>query len=69
MKAKSERELMLAGARDYIEFNFGVRCKSKDIEDFPELKNETEDNRCPSCVAWEYYDFWVKETRKNAKHG
>lgn len=41
---------------------FGKRCKTKDYEDFPELKGD-EKSRCFSCLSWEkwdraFVDFW-----------
>lgn len=41
----------------FIENGWGKRCKSKDTDDFPDLKDT--DNRCACCEMWEYYDDYV----------
>lgn len=43
---------------------FGKRCKTKDYDDFPELKGD-EESRCFSCRSWEiwdkgFIDFWKR---------
>lgn len=35
---------------------WGKRCEIKDLEDFPELKNDPVNSRCPCCYAYELLD-------------
>ena len=40
---------------NYLTKVYGERCKTKDIDDSPELK-ELGNNRCLTCMVWEHYD-------------
>ena len=41
-----------------LKADYGERCESKDLDDFPHLKiKETSGARCPACKAWETIDF------------
>lgn len=45
--------------KDFITETYGEKCKSKDIEDFPELQGDPKASRCPTCEMWEIYDKWL----------
>lgn len=49
--------------REYVTELFGPRCKTKDTDDFPELKESS----CPACLAWEQFDNKVKELNNEKK--
>ena len=48
-------ELNKQAIENYLTKVYGKRCKSKDIDDAPELK-ESGNNRCLTCKVWEHYD-------------
>ena len=39
--------------------DFGKRCGTKDIEDFPELIGDDDANRCITCVMYEELDNYI----------
>lgn len=54
-----------AGILSCIEEDWGERCKTTDLEDFPELHDDLvvvgnpDDGRCPVCLVYEKFDkFW-----------
>lgn len=51
-------EAKLDGAKGYVKWGYGERCKSKDTVDFPDLK---ENSRCPVCEEYEHLDEYTKE--------
>lgn len=45
-----------------LQKDFGKRCETKDIEDFPDLlDNPDKTSRCPVCVAYEKLDAFVDD--------
>lgn len=42
---------------------FGTRCKSKDIEDFPEMLGDPKWSRCPVCSVYEKLDAFIESLR------
>lgn len=42
-------------AEAFITSCWGPRCETKDVDDFPELKDEP-NGRCACCEMWEIYD-------------
>ena len=40
----------------YFTKKYGKRCKTKDIDDFPEIKDDKDSNRCFVCEIWETVD-------------
>lgn len=61
--ARREREAV----RAFIEQGWGRRCKTRDTEDFPELKDHL-DGRCATCEMWEVYDEYF-ELKAGGKQG
>lgn len=54
--------------KDFITKTWGERCKTKDLDDFPDEDLENKLARCPICEVWEYYDGWLAElTSKEEK--
>lgn len=48
-------------AEQFIEWGWGPRCETKDLDDFPEMRKDPLRNRCACCEMWEAYDQWVAE--------
>lgn len=42
-----------------IRKDFGKRCGTKDIEDFPELVNDPLASRCVTCLVYEELDAMI----------
>lgn len=38
---------------------WGERCKTRDVDDFPDLAVDPASSRCPCCVAWDQFDALV----------
>lgn len=55
-----EVEAYKVGVQKFITNGWGERCKAKDIDDFPELKETDQQGRCACCVMWEHYDEWLQ---------
>jgi hypothetical protein len=54
MTQKHLKKYLLATIKE----DWGPRCQTKDYEDFPEVK-EVSENRCPCCLVYEKFDeFW-----------
>jgi hypothetical protein len=55
-----ERQTLLNKLEEEVEKYFtkkyGKRCKTKDIDDFPEIKDDKDSNRCFVCEIWETVD-------------
>ena len=53
-----------AGILQCMKLDWGERCETKDIDDFPELHDDLvvvgnqEENRCPVCLVYEKFDAW-----------
>lgn len=58
-----EASIRINAIKQFMVEVWGERCKTKDTEDFPELKHSG--GRCPSCEAWETYDSWLSDTTSN----
>lgn len=39
-----------------IREHWGERCKTRDVEDFPDLVAQPNFGRCACCVAWDQFD-------------
>lgn len=61
---KALQKARIDGAAKFVEEGWGKRCKTKDLEDFPELTHDPKGSRCGTCEMWEHYDEWVKELRE-----
>ena len=52
-----EKEILFwKKARKLLKKGYGANCKTKDLVDFPEMKQDTS-GRCSSCKAKETIDF------------
>lgn len=43
---------------------WGPRCETKDLKDFPDLKNKPE-SRCMTCVSYEKLDNFMADLQKS----
>lgn len=58
----------LALIEQYVTAEYGERCKTSDIEDFPDLKGSPDASRCATCKAWEEVDRfkdWLESTAQS----
>jgi hypothetical protein len=64
-KGKSEvTRFHQATAAEFITWGYGERCKTSDIEDFPETDyDDLKNSRCACCEMWEHYDEFLAETK------
>lgn len=51
-------------AEAFIKWGWGERCKTKDIDDFPENKDDPLASRCANCEMWEHYDEFKAQLGK-----
>lgn len=57
-------ESKFEAVEEFILFDAGPRCDTKDTVDFPELKESPEHERCYTCRMWEHYDEFVKSQKE-----
>ena len=60
---------MSNSVEQFVTHHFGPRCKTKDMDDFPELKETDPVGRCAACEIWEAYDEWMAEGGKEVSGG
>lgn len=64
MSARDDYKKVRSEIERLLERDWGPRCKTRDIDDFPELKHaitgdEKFNGRCPVCLVYERFDdFW-----------
>jgi len=54
-------------AEAFIKWGWGERCKTKDIDDFPENKDDPLASRCANCEMWEHYDEFKAQLGKEER--
>jgi hypothetical protein len=51
-----DNERTINTVEKYVTAEYGKRCKTTDLEDFPDLEGDANWGRCAACVAWEEFD-------------
>ena len=54
-------------AEAFIKWGWGERCKTKDIDDFPETQSDPLASRCVNCEMWEHYDDFIAQLGKEER--
>lgn len=57
----------MTDVKKYITHVYGKRCKTRDLDDFPEMEHDPLATRCRACLEWERYDEFIAQLGKEEK--